>query len=111
MLTIGKKRKMRSACSACDSKADVLFECKYATGTRSWWLCSRCFGIIIRVKEHNTKLKLKEPRSVITLKQAEKEAIEAVQLHNMTITDSATTLGITRATMYAKLKEHGLEQN
>ena len=48
---------------------------------------------------------------LLSIKEAERDAIEAVFVQGLNITDSASALGVTRATLYNKMKEYGIERD
>lgn len=100
----------RQICNLCDNEAGVLFEITLKRRVKSLWICHKCYSIIWIVKERGIKQLIKElPFHMPTLAEAERDTIEAVLLQGLNVTDSARALGTTRATLYTKMKEYGIE--
>jgi len=101
-----KRKRPKNQCQLCKGKTYTIFE--YALLD----LCPACCNQLVRKEcEKAIRATPAPPKSRETLKRAEYYAIVDVMRIGMNITDSAAALGITRATMYAKLREHGIDKN
>ena len=102
MLTIGKINK----CWLCSRGLGIFFEFNLKKKIRK--LCAKCAGLIIKVEQAEIKRTMKKPLKMLTFEEMEKDAMEAALIQGLNITDSAKALGITRATMYAKMEKYGI---
>lgn len=97
-------RRASGTCQLCQGPMRTIFEWNGLD------LCSACCIKQVRVRGYKRLRDIPPPpSSCITLKKAEFYAVKQVMDMGMTVTDSASALGTTRATLYAKLKEYGIE--
>lgn len=100
-----RRKKPRQICQLCGTKTFTLMEYNHLE------LCVPCCNGFIK---EDTEKKIRAspiPKSYSTLKESEYFTICEVLRRGMNITDSAAALGVTRATLYSKIKEHGIERN
>ena len=106
MLTITQR------CWLCKIPAEITFGYVYKYLERK--ICDKCYTLLFKVEQAESLRAVVhsiENPVFLTLKEIERDAIEAALMQGLNITDSAKALGITRATMYAKMREYDITRD